>query len=267
MTGDFKINMKGGSDTLSIDNAAHTVPVMTLPGNLNVDLGSGDFDFVALTNASVKGSVSVTGGSGGKNLDFGYSHIGDPTFNAGKNDLVVNFNGNSTVDMTYVTVERDLTVKSNVNNSSRTFMMLLGGTVGRNTLLQTGKGNDSISTDEYYFGQKLQILTGDGNDKVVLGGYDTNYIGTIYSPMAVGADQVYVDLGKGNDILAIGGKGSVLGGGVNTNSATYLGGDGVDQVINGTPGDLYGSFTGFEALPYMVSTSVATKRTVTLAKV
>ncbi len=65
-------------------------------------------------------------------------------------------------------------------------------------------------------------MTGDGNDEVVLGGYDTNYIGTIYSPTAVGADQVYVDLGKGNDILAIGGKGSVLGGGVNTNSATYL---------------------------------------------
>ncbi len=38
MTGDFKINLKGGSDTLSIDNAAHAVPVMTLPGNLNVDL-------------------------------------------------------------------------------------------------------------------------------------------------------------------------------------------------------------------------------------
>jgi hypothetical protein len=267
VTGDFKINLKGGSDTLSIDNAAHTVPVMTLPGNLNVDLGSGDFDFVALTNASVRGSVSITGGSGDKNLDFGYSHIGDPTFNAGKNDLAVNLNGNSTVDMTYVTVERDLTVKSNLNNSNRTFMMLLDGTVGRNTLLQTGKGDDSISTDEYYFGQKLQILTGDGNDKVVLGGYDTNYIGTIYSPTAVGADQVYVDLGKGNDILAIGGKGSVLGGGVNTNSATYLGGDGVDQVINGTPGDLYGSFTGFETMPHMLSTSVATKRTVTLAKV
>lgn len=60
VTGDFKINLKGGSDTLSIDNAAHAVPVMTLPGNLNVDLGSGDFDFVALTNASVRGSVSIT---------------------------------------------------------------------------------------------------------------------------------------------------------------------------------------------------------------
>src|SRR5882757_11237575 len=38
ITGDFKIKLNGGTDVLSIDNAAHGVPNMVLPGNLSVDL-------------------------------------------------------------------------------------------------------------------------------------------------------------------------------------------------------------------------------------
>ncbi|HEY2827172.1 MAG TPA: hypothetical protein VGJ04_06190 [Pirellulales bacterium] len=267
ITGDFKINLNGGTDVLSIDNFAKLVPQMILPGNLKVDLGSGN-DVMYLDDLSVQGGVTINGGSGGKVLDFSTSHIGNPTFNAGQNDLNINLSGGSNmVEMSYITVERDLTIKSNVNNSNKSFMLLSGGTVGRNTLLQTGKGDDSFSTNEYYFGKKLQIQTSDGNDKVVLGGYDTNYIGTIYSPMTVSADEVYVDLGKGNDILAIGGKGSVIGGGVSTPSATYLGGDGVDQVVNGSAVDLFGNFSGFETMPHVASTKVTGKQKVSLAKI
>jgi hypothetical protein len=75
---------------------------------------------------------------------------------------------------------------------------------------------------------------------------------------------VYVDLGKGNDILEIGGKGNVIGGGVTSNSATYLGGDGVDQVINDSALDLFGSFTGFETIPHTALVKAVDMQTGTL---
>ena len=66
------------------------------------------------------------------------------------------------------------------------------------------------------------------------------------------ADQVYLDLGNGNDYLQLGGNGNTMGGGVTANSATYLGGSGDDSVVNQSNKPLFGSSREFEHTPLVI---------------
>ena len=243
ITGDFKINLGNGDDLLSIDNGGNSTPT-TVPGNLNADMGAGNNGFY-LNHAKVVGSASVNAGNGNNYAYLDFSNVGtDCSVTMGK--------GSNDIFMQGTAVGRDLTLKSNVNQSGATFMDLLAGSIGRNATFQTGNGADSISMSQETIGQKLQINTNGGDDRVVLGGFDTNFIGTIYPPLPVVADQIYLDLGNGNDYLQLGGNGNTFGGGVSANSATYLGGNGDDSVVNHSNSALSGSFSKFEHMPMVI---------------
>ena len=245
ITGDFKINLKGGDDVLVIDNATQSVPVLTLPGNLNVDLGSGS-DVFYLQNANTMGGASVTGSSGSKVVEFDFSMIGSSSFNAGKNDCNITLNASSIVDMNYARFNRDLAVKLSGNSSS--IISISGGTVGRNLAIQGGNGADSVYVEEMFIQQKLQIQTGGGNDMVSLGEESVYQNGAFLQndrQYGMHADQVFVDLGSGDDDLhAFGVYGA---------SASYLGGSGHDRLFHDGLGSGQETYSGFESVSLLTA--------------
>ncbi|HTQ38244.1 MAG TPA: hypothetical protein VMJ32_04415, partial [Pirellulales bacterium] len=269
VTGDFNIDLKAGYDNVDFENATYGQPV-TLPGNLTMkDVGN---DVLNINNTNIQGNVSISGGSGSRviyffgsssaggfslNLgsggtiaEFYNSTIGSSTFNSGKNDCNIKLGSkDNIVEFFNTKVERDLSANISGNSGDSSIFEVDGLTVGRNATLQMGSGDDHVSLNNFTIGEELKINTGAGNDTVVLGGIDTSVIGSKSLPTAVTADQIYVDLGKGNDTLQFGGNGSVHGGGVIANTATYLGNSGVDSVLNDSYSQLFGSFTGFEQMP------------------
>jgi hypothetical protein len=270
VTGDFTIDLKGGNDVVDFENATYGQPV-TLPGNLTMkDVGN---DVVYIDNVNVHGNVSISGGSrsrvisfdgstsaGGVSVNLGSggtvlnlidATIGSSAFNSGKNDCTIKMSGgNNIVDSFNAKIERDLSANIGGNNGDSSIFEVDGVTVGRNASVQMGNGTDHISLNNFNVSQSLQIKTGSGNDIVALGGIDNSVIGTVSPPKAVIADQIYVDLGKGNDTLKFGGNNGIRGGGVIANSATYLGNSGVDSVFNDTYGPLStNGFSGFEHMP------------------
>ncbi len=270
VTGDFNIDLKGGNDDVDFENVNFGQAV-TLPRNLTIkDVGN---DVMNVNNVNVLGNVSLTGGSGNRVISFdntaisgGFSanlgsggtilyfinaSVGSPTVNAGKNDTSIKLgNGGSIVEIFNAKFERDLTANMSSNNNDDSIFEVDGGTVGRNASVTMGNGTDHVSLNNFAISEKLTVKTGNGNDQVALGGIDNTVIGSASQPAAVTADQIYVDLGKGNDTLKFGGNGAKRGGGVIANSATYLGDAGVDSVFNDTnSAGLPGTFTGFETMP------------------
>jgi hypothetical protein len=270
VTGDINIDLKGDNDIVAFENATNGKAV-TLPRNLTLkDVGS---DVLYLDGINVQGNVSISGGSGSRVIDFigstaagGFSFsggsrnnvleffnssIGSSTFNDGKNDCNVKLgSGDNIVEFFNTKIERNLTANIGSNSGDLSIFEVDGATVGGNATVQTGNANDHVSLNNFTVRQKLDIETGNGNDTVALGGIDTSVIYTKSLPTAVTADQVFVDLGKGDDTFQIGGNGAVRGGGVVAGSATYLGNSGVDSVFNDTNAPLsISSFSGFEQMP------------------
>jgi hypothetical protein len=272
VTGDFKINFKNGDNYVAI----YPQPggSLTLPGNLRINFGSTGSDGAELDSATVAGGVFVNGQSANVLTSLENCNIGSANFNGGRNDVKVNLGSGqgtlTTIDnsverdvsfigsgaglqMQNTHVGRDLSLKSKGDRGDA--ISLYKSAVGRNASFHTGDGNDEIQMDGLTVGGKLKILTGGGDDTVALGGFNANMYQSTEAPSALTADQVYVDLGNGNNTLQFGGNewnGQVqTGGGVIANKATYLAGNGVDQVMNESGQALFGSFTGFEIVPHM----------------
>jgi hypothetical protein len=249
VTGDFNINLGGGYDILSI--VAHQgSPVITLPGNLKVMCsGSGN---IVVDRVSILGGVSISAGSL-SHVSFSDSGIGSPSFNFGENDCSINLGDSSYVYFDYTPVQRDFTVNMNISGNGSDSVVFDGAPVGRNLTIQTGNGIDQVEVNEASVGKKLTIQTGGGNDMVTLGEW-ANYDGygnfvSVNSQYGMSADQIYVDLGTGDDRLRLCN--------VAANQATYLGGDGVDAVFNDGGTGLFGSFSGFETMPHKPLSGIA----------
>jgi hypothetical protein len=269
VTGDFKIDLKGGYNSVAI--GPQPGQSMTLPKNLKVNVSAG-FDEVEVGNTTVTGGVAVNGKSAQATVQLEGCVIGSPNFNSGRNDCKINLShgalltadtsferdvsfigsGANELEMQTTSVGRDLSYKSKGDPSRGDSIELYHDSVSRNASFQTGDGNDQVEMIGLDVGGKLKILTGGGDDAVTLGGFDPNMSSVKEVPAPVTADQVFVDLGNGDDTLRIGGNDfwGFTGGGVAANKATYLGGDGVDRVINESGQDLFGSFSGFEIMPH-----------------
>jgi hypothetical protein len=95
----------------------------------------------------------------------------------------------------------------------------------------------------------LTIITGDGNDEVVLGGFDPSAQDLILNsglPEGIKADQVYADLGNGNDVLQLGQ--SHAGRITTANEAIFDADGGTDVYLNETAaGGIFGDLSGFES--------------------
>jgi hypothetical protein len=269
VTSDFKIDLKGGKDAVSFGGDVlpitlpHNVSIKNTESifldqakvldNLSISGGTGG-DYIDIKGSTIEGGLSMDVGSGYSLVRVEYTHIGDPSVNGGQNDF--NFkqgNGGLFLDLEYTTVERDMNVKLDGSSHDTKILAMFGGVVGRNLTFQGDDEIDSVSISEYTVGKNVSISTGNGNDHVALGGDDTtNGLVVTVPPSAMSADQIFVDLGKGNDILQLGGDGTHNGGGALANKATYIGGDGVDQVLNESSLALFGTFSQFESMPPML---------------
>jgi hypothetical protein len=239
---DVDISLKSGvgtAPTVTIQSNAG----ITFANNLNVDMGNGNSGFY-MTDATVKGSMTLTGGSGNDTASIYYTTIGASTVNKGANDLTIQLGGglNNVSIGSFTTVERDLNVLD--PSSALDTINMSDTTAGRYIYLVTGKGNDTVNLTGVNAGSQLNIQTGAGNDNVSLGGLDWD--GSIGW---VGAGAVSVNLGAGNDSLTFGYNGA---GGIGVRgTATYEGGTGTDHAYNDTALALTGSFTDFEIdLPF-----------------
>jgi hypothetical protein len=254
VTGSISVVFKSGFNSVSVgqDNPE---TYTTLPGSLNIAFGTGVGSFDAFYT-SIGGNLTVAGGKTDW-IGMYYSSVGQANVNGGNNDCNITLgNGSNTVKMQYTTVERDLLIHD-IGSSSTDDIDLWGGNIGRNATIQTGVGNDTVQLNEMYFGKALNIQTGAGNDEVVLGEfldtihYDPTDGGVMRdSQWGVHADNIYADLGAGDDTLRTAHVDGL---------ASYNGNTGTDNLIH-DDGTNYGvpyEATGFEyvdGIKYVVPT-------------
>jgi hypothetical protein len=257
VTGNISVVFKSGFNAVTVgqENFPNPETYTTLPGSLNVAFGNGVGSFSAFYT-SIGGNLTIAGGHNDY-ISLINSGVGRANVNGGNHDCNITLgNGSNTVKMQYTTVERDLLIHD-IGSSSTDDIDLWGGNVGRNATLQTGVGNDMVQFNEMYIGKALNIQTGAGNDEVVLGEfldtihYDPTDNGVMPNTQwGVHADNIYADLGAGNDTLRTARVDGL---------ASYNGNTGTDNLFH-DDGTHYGvpfDGTGFEyvdGIKYVVPT-------------
>src|SRR5262249_4953873 len=99
----------------------------------------------------------------------------------------------------------------------------------------------------------LNISTGGGNDKVILGGYDAAFE-SYGTPREVSANYVNLNLGGGDGSLQIGGtKDKHNMGGLGENYGEFNGGAGQDRYMNYSGQNFSGGFSGFDFFAQIVA--------------
>lgn len=219
VTSDVDITFKGIAESLSIGNDSG----ITFAKNLNVNMGNGANSF-SMAHATVKGSMTLTGGAGNDTASIQNTIIGNASVDGVANDLTIQLGGgqNNVSIGGFTTVQLDLNV---LDPSSTLDTIYMGGTVnvGRYVYIVTGSGNDTVNLTGVIAGSQLNIQTGAGNDSVYLGG----------SNDWVGAGSLYIDVGTsvgtGANLVQFGSGGN---GGVGIRGASTIVGEGVNHFFN-----------------------------------
>lgn len=209
---DLRIDLKGGNDTLRLNNLA-TGQVVTLE-KLRVDMGAGDdvaelggfvvlgnapvdimlgknnqaeHDFLRLDEASFHPDVTIATGGGDDEVFLNDMHFGAELrlLTAGDNDRVA---------IGDTTVLQDLDVGTGDGNDTVTMENV---TVSRDLTLDVGKGHDATTIGQFNESVRINrnavISGGDGNDAFHLG----------LAPVFV-AGNLAVSGGKGDDTVTFG---------------------------------------------------------------
>jgi hypothetical protein len=219
ITGDVDVTFKGIAESLSIGNDSG----ITFANNLNVNMGNGANSF-SMAHATVKGSMTLTGGAGNDTVSIQNATIGNGSTDGVANDLTIQLGGgqNNVSIGDFTTVQRDLNV---LDPSSTLDTIYMGGTVnvGSYVYIVTGSGNDTVNLSGVFAGSQLNIQTGAGNDSVYLGG----------SNDWVGAGSLNIDVGTsagtGANLVQFGSGGN---GGVGIRGASTIRGEGVNDFYN-----------------------------------
>jgi hypothetical protein len=249
VTGDVNVTFFNDGQ-LDVGDANKPNKTVSITGNLNVQFNGGDssINILGLQSALIGGSLSVTTAAEAEN------HIQIISGSVGK-DVNINVNASeNSVEMFAETIGRDFNFKNSLNDvadsdAQRDDLEIVDGSVGRNATILTGTGDDFVQMDGISIGGELTIITGDGNDEVVLGGFDPSQqdlIKNLEPPVGMNADQVYADLGNGNDVLQLG---ESHAGGITTPNEAIFDADGGDDVyLNETAaGGIFGDLSGFES--------------------
>jgi hypothetical protein len=209
---DFDIDLRGGNDRLVLGNNGASNRT-TVPDELRVKMGTGN-NKLYIQGITVLGDATLETGSGNDTLsirgDFGApSASGDSD-----SDLTINTgDGNDGVFLDTTSVGHDLDIDTGSSNSADEVGLYLTNVVGK-TNIETHRGADRVHLTGGYFNDDLEIDTGDQND--------------IVSIDAISADEIFVQLGSGNDEL------SFLD--VYADSATLNGQGNSDRLIRKTQG-------------------------------
>jgi hypothetical protein len=246
VTGNVNITLKGGTKNTPTTESLTlgTGSPITFDANLNVSMGNGN-NYFYMTNAVVNRKMTLNGGLACDFASISNTTIGTAPGRMNKaetNDLAINLSGgtNSLYIQNNVNVQRDLTISDGLS-ASDSITIRDGVTVGRNLTLTTGNGADFVDMAGVKVQGNLHIDTGYGNDALYLGGFENDGIAPVY------ADEVYVNLGAGNDYMQLGAS---YAGGVygitRTSFGDYIGGAGNDTWANDSGTGLDGSISGFE---------------------
>ena len=182
VSGDVRINMRGGDDIVLVDGGGNELPVR----NLNLIAGSGN-DRVAVQNvASITGNLVINTGSGNDEVYMNYAETsGDLTISSGsgddyilagvqaKNITIKSGSGNDVIGLYQSNASEDVLITSssgddlvNVGDSSSG----LFSPTPRNFTIRTGSGNDNIYiNDSKNTGSNFVIASGGGNDNLTMG--------------------------------------------------------------------------------------------------
>jgi hypothetical protein len=221
---------------ISLKSAAGTAPTVsiqsnngiTFANNLNVNMGNGNSTFY-MSDATVQGSMTLTGGSGNDTASFFYTTVGNASVNKGANDLTIQLGGghNNLSIGDFTTVERDLNVLD--PNSTLDTIYMSDSNAGAYIYIVTGSGNDTVNLAGVNAGSQLSIQTGAGNDAISLGGVDWDG-----SVAWVGADSLHIDTGTGNNWVQIGAlvNGQTVGGVGTRHGETFFGEGGINLLFN-----------------------------------
>ncbi len=258
VTGDFNINLKAGADSMQIGNAAafgKTASLTNIPGNLNINLTTSKA-VVDLVWAKVGKAAAITGGTGSFVQFYGAQIGTDCNISLGG---LGGYGGYSDILRmeNNTTVGRDLNITINQTDTGLgAAVNLLDGFVGRNVTITGGHGDDTVAVANFTIDGALKIQTGAGADHVALGeSFDA--VGNLQHQTGTYATSISVDLGAGDDQLRLYN--------VSTHQASYLGGDGYDYLYNDGTSALFGSISGFELLPHVVTSKTALTQPTTFA--
>jgi hypothetical protein len=199
VSGDVRINLKGGNDTVLLEGPAGELPIddVTMIG------GSGNDLMIAGDLYGMSGNVKMTGGSGNDEMVVKYAGLsGDVSMNSGSGEDVVTIYSaysddikiNSGGDSDNVTVDSVTTYgKLAVSVASGDNSVFISETSAYEGIsVKAGGGADEISIESSYskYGSDMSVVTGGGDDAVAV--LDSNVSGELSVRTGGGADYVGV---------------------------------------------------------------------------
>jgi hypothetical protein len=206
---DMVINLGEGSDHVNLGDGVSDFH-FNVPNDLRINMGSGN-NGVAINGITVRDDATITAGSGLDTVDVHGARIGVAGgVDGGLNDFTISTgNGTDVVRMRNFFARHNLNINAGgLTDLGRDLVDLAIGDVGNDINISTGGGRDRVLTDTVG-ANHLNVNTGADIDTV--GIRNTNPV------------QLNVNLGAGSDTLGIS---DTFG-----DRAQYLGGDGVDRVL------------------------------------
>jgi hypothetical protein len=192
VTKDVKIDLKDGSDKVRMGGVdGLNFPAVNIQGNLSIKTGNGN-DHVAI-NANIKGNLDIDAGSGNDTVELLGVKVGSA---GGNQNATVQMgssagNGFDTLDGIDFNIAHDFSIKTANSTTGLSLYMdaNAANSVGHDLNLQTGNGADNMAIYNTKIGHKLNVKTNSGADFLGLSA-DT-------------VDQVFVDMGSGDDYLVV----------------------------------------------------------------
>jgi len=209
----FIVGLEAGGEATSV-NGVDAVLVSGVTRGIRAGLGQGD-DVFRLSDANVRGAVSVSAGRGNDHISIG-GRDSDDRADDRANDRVAN-----------TRIRLGLNLSTGLGNDS----VHVGGTrVGGGTRIATGRGADEVGVRDSNLGHTAIISTGGGEDAVNVGGsrsgllvVDTGAHDDSVRVVDSAFASLVVTTKTGDDVVGIFG--------VSARSAVLLGGRGTDELV------------------------------------
>jgi len=209
VTRDMAINLGAGSDHLTLGDGVSDFH-FNAPNDLRINMGTGD-NGVAINGITVRDDALITAGAGRDTVDIHGARVGVATgVDGGLNDMTINTgNGIDVVRMRNFFVRHNLNINAGGLDAAHDLVDLAIADVGNDINVSTGGGRDTVLVDTVGANHSLNVNTGADIDSVRIN--DSNPF------------RLNVNLGSGSDTLRLS---DTFG-----DRAQYLGGDGVDRVL------------------------------------
>ena len=196
LSGDIRIALFGGDDSLVLDGPGDHVPV----NNISILTGTGDDAAIVSNMSEIAGSVGIFTGSGDDQAAIKYSSAGgNMTISSGSGDdtnTIANANaanltmltgtGNDSDTIYYSVATNNVTIISTAGDD----VVDIESVISSNLSISTGSGDDQLEMTDVHTKYNAVVATGGGADSVII------------SHSTVSGD-LYVNTGSGNDELAM----------------------------------------------------------------